>query len=161
MKQHYTFFTVLIALFMVFAVTTASAQTTVTGGAAFGTEGDLGLKVGAHMPVSGDIHGAADITLFFPSNYDLLEVNVNALYPIPMNSLNVSAIGGLNYSKISVESVTFLGQKVGGGSASDIGLNVGGMIEFGDGPLGFYVDAKFVLGGSEQLVIGGGVALDL
>jgi hypothetical protein len=135
------------------------------GGLVFGSDTDLGVKLGAYFPVSETIKVGGDFTYFFPDGFDFYEVNVNGRYPIPIeSSIDLSAFAGLNYSNSSVDGCSDVTNAIGVDvdcSDSDIGLNLGGRAGFGEGPLGFYADIKFVMGGADQLVIGGGVSFAL
>ena len=71
---------------------------------------------------------------------------------------------GLNYSSYSFDGCSDVAGAFGVDidcDSSDIGLSLGGRAGFGEGPLGFYADIKFVIGGAEQLEIGGGVSFAL
>lgn len=164
MKHKYSFFTIFIVLLIAsFGPATALAQT-LHGGAVFGTDYDIGIKVGAYLGVAENIDAGGDFIYFFPDGFDAYEININGRYLIPLESFTLHGIAGLNYTNISFGELNDLCGSFGfacDASASEIGLNVGGMASFGSGPLGFYADAKFVIGGSEQLEIGGGITFRL
>jgi hypothetical protein len=155
---------VTVLLLLVYGTSVSTAQT-LQGGLAFGTDSDLGVKVGVFVPVMESIDVGGDFTYFFPDGFDLYELNFNGRYAIPLEgSFGLFGIGGLNYTNVSVDTSSICGSfgvSCGNVSSSEIGVNIGAMAAFGSGPLGFYADAKFVLGGAEQLEFGGGVTFDL
>jgi outer membrane immunogenic protein len=164
MKNKFPFCAIVAGLLIIIGLgaNNAAAQT-LFGGAVFGTDTDLGIKLGGYFPVAEQIDAGGDFIYFFPSGFDMYEININGRYAIPVESdLGLYGIAGLNYSKLSFdESDLCGGSDLCKGSSSDVGLNIGGMASFGSGPVGFYADIKFILGGGEQLEIGGGVTFDI
>ena len=165
MKKNYTITTILVAfLFIGTGSNTASAQSLLAG-AVYGTDSDLGLKLGGYFPVAELILVGGDFIYFFPDGFDMYEVNINGLYLLPVEAVQLHGIVGLNYTSFSFDGSDLcdglggfgISSDICSASSSDIGLNIGGMASFGSGPLGFFVDAKFVIGGGEQLEVGGGI----
>lgn len=76
------------------------------------------------------------------------------------SELTVSALAGLNFTSFSFENELLSSLGIDD-SSSDIGLNLGGMIEFGEGPVGFYADAKIVTGDGGRFEFGGGATFAL
>lgn len=124
---------------------------------AIGVGAGLSFGLGS-MTESSGVSAEATFDYFFASDpLKYWEINGNALYDIKsVNGLYVGA--GVNYSNSSFD--------YGGGtdpcdisgvdcSSSDIGLNVlsGYKIGGGKGP---FVQARFTIGGSDQLVLTGG-----
>jgi len=105
------------------------------------------------MPIS----AAASFDYFFPdepSGVDVTywEANLNALYTIPMDTVQPYAGAGLNYAYAKAEA--------GGFSADDsqVGLNLLGGAKFDIG-MAFtpFAEFKLEISGGEQWVISGGV----
>lgn len=154
--QLYSRAAILAVLLFTFAGSSSLSAQTLIGGLAFGADGnDIGIRFGVFVPVTEIVDAGADFAIFFPGNdVDIYEFNANGRYALPIKSeLRVFAIAGLNFTNVSVS---------GRDGKSHTGVNLGGMIQSkGSGPLGFYMDAKFILGGIEQLEVGGGVTYDL
>lgn len=143
-------------------------------GLAFGSDTELGLQGGYYTPLSvGEVEGLSvggDLIFYLPDSQDFsdgfgssgevtrtfFEINVNGHY----DAVEVAedgmlyALGGLQYARVSVDSDvdTVFGGGSFGASSSDIGLNIGAGVDVSR----FYGEAKFSLGGFEQLVISGG-----
>lgn len=143
-------------------------------GLAYGSDTEIGFQGGYYMPLAvGDVEGLSvggDLIFYLPDTQDVggfggsgevkttwFEVNINGHY----NALEVGEDGmayglaGIQYARVSIDSDfdTPFGGGSFGASGSDIGLNIGA----GVGISRFYGEAKFGLGGFEQLVISGGV----
>lgn len=133
-------------------------------GAAYGDDTEFGIMAGYYMPLEvGDVEGLSvgvDGIFYLPNEIGTVdvtyfEVNVNGHY----NALEVGedgmayAIGGLQYARLSADSQEGPFGTTFDLSSSDIGLNIGA----GIGINRFFGEAKFGLGGFEQLVISGGI----
>ena len=154
-------------------VTTATAEEGdsgyhVGGGLTYGTDTDLGIQANVYKKGAEDLLSfignfaeraeiGGDLTIFFPSSglgadISFITVNVNVLpFFQPQGDIALYGIGGLNLARTSVE---VLGRSA---SDTDIGINIGGG---GAKPMDFgtlYGEAKLVLGGASQLVLGVGV----
>ena len=140
-------------------------------GAAFGTDTEIGLLAGYYIPLSvGDVEGLSvggEFVFYLPQSEDVggfgssgevtttfFEINVNGHY----NAIEVGedgmayAIGGLQYARASVDADVDGFGSFGFGSYSEVGLNIGA----GVGISRFFGEAKFSIGGFEQLAISGG-----
>ena len=139
-------------------------------GAAFGTDTEIGVTAGYYMPLSvGDVEGLSvgvDGVFYLPQDENVFgsddvsttyfEINVNGHY----NAIEVGeggvgyAIGGLQYARFSYDydgpGSQFFDVDTSG---SDIGLNIGAGVAISR----FFGEARFGLGGFEQLVLSGGV----
>lgn len=160
MKFHFCLPLLLSIVVAALLGTTSSSAQLLQGGLVFGADGsDTGIRVGVYYPIVLNVDAGGDFTLFFPGNgVDIYEFNANGRYELPVDSdLRVFAVGGLNFTDVSVESSSNSSK----GNKSHTGINVGGMIQKGTGPLGLYMDAKFILGGIEQFEVGAGITFDL
>lgn len=165
MKRRTTVITLLLLAAAVVLPQKSQAQFQV--GAAFGTDTEIGIMAGYYMPLSvGDVEGLSvgvDGVFYLPNSQGFpggevdvtyFEVNVNGHY----NALEVGesgiayAIGGLQYARISADAVSGPFGTSFDFSSSDIGLNIGAGVGFGK----LFGEAKFGLGGFEQLVLSGG-----
>lgn len=120
----------------------------------FGVGGGVTFGLGSLTTNSG-IRAEATFDYFFPGN-DLTywEINGNALMDIKsIAGLYVGA--GVNYYSIGIDS-SLCGAFCSFAEDSGIGLNLLGGWNFG-GSKGPFVQAKFEVGGGEQLVISGGI----
>ncbi len=121
--------------------------------AMFGSETDAGLGARLQLPLGTEIplDFQGGFNLFFPDGpAEYWEINGNLWYTIPTSgSTNVEpyAGGGINLGHASVS----------GFSNTDIGLNLGGGARFIFENTTPFVEARFVIGGAEQFVIGAGV----
>ena len=137
--------------------------------AAFHDDADFGIGAFVGIPLSTiheDLSFVGDFGFFFPGDGDHEEVdgdyweaNADALFrfPIPDLSFTPWVIGGLNIAHCSGD----LGHgEAGHDSYSDteIGLNLGGGVTFGTGPMAPFAGAKFELGGGEGAVIFAGLS---
>jgi opacity protein-like surface antigen len=134
---------------------------------------DDGIKVGAGLGYGLDIEELAiqaagvyssdlpvDIAADF--KYYLVEdpasaweFNANALYYITDNKgTNFYLLGGLNYTTISVTIPSFFGSSESTVSNSEVGLNIGAGADINLGGFTLMPQAKFTIGGGEQLYLG-------
>lgn len=160
MKKLISIFTLIIAI--VFCSNTdvfAQNKLQLGAGIAYGTGVEaIGVQVGATYAITEKIRAAADFIYYFPDaeGFTMWEFNINGHYMfISEDNMNVYGLAGLNYANSSFEVGQF------SGSASDIGLNIGGGAEFGLGFGAFYGELKYELGGFEQLVIDAGIRFSL
>jgi len=167
-KAVFAFFAVVAVLAM---PATSSAQLQVGPFLAFHDDADLGIGAFVGVPVASiheDLSFVGDFGFFFPSggehggvevDVDYWELNANGLFKFPMAEQPFTpwVLAGLNVANGSAG--VDLGE-LGSASASDteIGLNVGGGMTFGEGPMSPFVGAKFELGGGEGAVIFGGLS---
>jgi hypothetical protein len=168
MNRRITTFSLLLVSAALFFAQDSNAQIHV--GAAFGTDTEIGVQASYYMPLSvGDVEGLSvggDFMFYLPQKDEFpggdvtttyFEINANGHYNLVEVAENgmLYGIGGLQYARASVsaDANTGFGNFSYGGSSSDVGLNVGA----GVGISRFFVEAKFSLGGFEQLALSGGV----
>lgn len=156
--------TALFALGMLALVATP-AQAQLQLGLALGSDTDLGIHAGYYVPFAlGGTEGLAvgiDGAFYLPEentffgtevSYTYLELNANAHYPFyAENNLSAYALGGLNYSYVSVSVDNGALEDAFDDSAGDIGVNLGAGGEFGLGGLRLFGELKYTLGGFDQL----------
>ncbi len=168
-------FVLAFAMFTLFS-SQASAQLWFGGGLVFGAEiENIGLQANGHLVVNEEnkLRIGADITYFFTDkasvdDFELktsvFTINVNGHYMLVNSDLIILyAIGGLNFAFVSVEASGPASQFLDLVDTNDteIGLNIGGGLEY-TVPFGrVYGELKYVLGGFDQLVIGGGVRIPI
>ena len=144
-----------IVAIAVLAVTPQLSQGQVTLGPILAYDNDIdfgiGVTLGAPLPSFGEEVGLmADFILFFPEgpgNY--FEINGNVTYDFPLENSTVVpfVLAGLNLARVSGKSL--------GISFSDIqlGLNLGGGIEFDAGTWRPAVGARLEISGGEAWVL--------
>lgn len=168
----------LIVLAVIFsAPNTALAQMYFGGGLVYGAEiENVGIQANGHLVVNEEnkLRIGADATFFLPEKATaagievkskLFTINVNGHYMlVDSETLILYAIGGLNLGFVSVDvdgpadEIFLFGS---GASDTELGLNIGGGLEY-EVPFGrVYAEVKYVVGGFDQLVIGGGVRFPL
>jgi opacity protein-like surface antigen len=149
----------------------AQAQLQVGGGLAFGTEIEkLGLQITGNLPVAqeGKIRAAPDLIFYLKDDFgtgDLRwwEVNLNGNYLfMEGEEYNVYALAGINIANVNFDFDVNIPGVPGVGfdqSSTELGLNIGGGIEYGV-PFGnLYGEAKYILSDFDQLVISAGVRI--
>ena len=108
--------------------------------------GSLTEKQGIRLEATFDYFLADDPLTFW-------EINGNLLKDIPsVKNLYVGA--GINYANSSIDN-SFCGALIDC-SSSDIGINVLGGYKLGSGKAAPFVQARFAIGGAEQLYVTGG-----
>lgn len=164
----------LIAIGAVLAMPAASsAQLQVGPFLAFHDDADLGIGAFVGVPVASiheDLSFVGDFGMFFPGggshgavevDVDYWELNANGLFKFPLEGQPFTpwALAGLNVAKYSASAeVGEFGASYGD---TQIGLNVGGGVTFGEGPMTPFAGAKFELGGGEGAVVFGGLSFVL
>ena len=134
---------------------------------AYHDEADLGIGGFVAIPlptIDENLSIVTDFGLFFPADHgsevvdvDYWELNANGLYRFPLEDMAFTpwALGGINIAHGSVAR--------GGGPGdhssndTDIGLNLGGGVTFGSGPMVPFAGIKFELAGGDGAVIFGGL----
>lgn len=146
---------VLIAAALIGAPTVASAQVTVGPVLAYDSDIEFGLgaSVGTALPSLGEGFGLlADFIYFFPpgDGFDYFELNGNVTYDFPLENSSVVPflLGGLNLARASVD----LGA-LGSGSNTELGLNLGGGIDFDLGNFRPTAGLRAEINGGEATVI--------
>jgi len=136
---------------------------------AFHDNADLGIGAFMGIPLPAiheDLSFVGNFGFFFPGDgnhddvdHDYWEANADALFRFPLPDLSFTpwVIAGLNIAHFSDDHRR---GESGNDSYSDteIGLNLGGGITFGDGPMSPFVGAKFELDGGDGAVIFGGLS---
>jgi hypothetical protein len=100
-----------------------------------------------------------DFTWYFPDGGDYFEINGDLAYYFPVaadSPVLPFAFGGLSIGRVSVD----LGQ-FGEASDTDVGLNLGGGVEFAAGSLNPFAGAKFELRDNTGFVIFGGLGFPI
>ncbi|MFO7799768.1 outer membrane beta-barrel protein [Rhodohalobacter sp.] len=131
-------------------------------------DNDLGIRVDGYYAINSDIRAGADFTFYFPKSegevdVNVWELNLNGNYIfIDEDDLLVYGLGGINITGISVDTPTVSsgGQTFGGSSSdSEIGLNLGGGIEYALDFADLFGEIKLGgLGGdADQFVLGAGL----
>jgi hypothetical protein len=102
-----------------------------------------------------------DIAIFFPDDpLGYLEINGDLAYFFPVSAdspVVPFAFGGLNWARSSYD----YGGSIGSESDSDIGLNLGGGVQFAAGALSPFAGAKFEIHDNTAFVIFGGIGFSL
>jgi hypothetical protein len=149
----------------------ASAQRSVIGGGVVYTDlepFDVGLQLNGYlaMPAVTGLSIGGDLTYYVPPSYsqqmggtkmesdgDLLAFNANLRYRFAAAApLHVYALSGLNVARWSVSASEL-------GTATELGLNLGGGLELGIGFGRLYGEAKLVTGELDRFVIAAGIRL--
>ncbi len=162
-------------LFMTFS-TQASAQFWFGGGLVYG-EGiqRVGVQANANLVVNEEnkIRVAGDITYFLVDKSSapgielktrVFTINANGHYMfVSADNIVVYGIGGLNFAIVSITASGPVSELVDllSANSTEVGLNIGGGLEY---ELEFgrvYGELKYVLGGFDQLVIGAGVRIPI
>jgi hypothetical protein len=140
----------LFAALAVFALAPGEGQAQVTLGPTVAFHEDFDFGIGAALGLPLDSFGPgfgflADVIWFFPEFFDYLELNGNVTYDFPLEDSTIVpfVLGGLNVARASG----------GGTSNTELGLNLGGGIEFDAGTLRPTVGLRVELSGGEGFVI--------
>lgn len=134
------FFLLALATFGIVAF--AQAQVKVGAHLGYGTKAEnLLLGVNAEFFINEKLAIAPDFSYYLPKkeagvSSNWMEFNGNAHYYFyESGSLKVYGLGGVNYTRWSVEtpSIEFMGNKIGGGTVSDgkVGVNIGAGVGVG------------------------------
>jgi hypothetical protein len=119
---------------------------------AFGVGGFISIPLPQLNP---NIALVPDFTWFFPDAGNLFEINGDLMYSFPVSAdspVVPFAFAGLNIARFSIDT--------GAGDFSDtnLGINLGGGVNFVTGSLNPFAGAKIELEGGESFVIFGGLA---
>ncbi|MFK7846047.1 MAG: hypothetical protein AB8G77_12170 [Rhodothermales bacterium] len=159
-----------LLLAMFFVSHTANAQFLLGGGLVYGTDIEaIGIQANGVYTLNEEqgINLAGDLTLYFPDevpgvDVSLFAINANGHYIFTTTETLVAyALAGLNIAVVKI-GVDF-GEVFGSSSVSDteLGINAGAGAQFDVG-FGFaYAEAKLVLGGFDQFVLGGGIRIPI
>ena len=124
---------------------------------AFGIGGFIGIPLPALHP---NIALVPDFTWYFPDGIDYFEVNGDVAYFFPVaadSPVMPFAFGGLSIGRSSVD----LGPTFGDVSDTDVGLNLGGGVQFAAGTLNPFAGAKFEIRDNTGFVIFGGLGFPI
>jgi opacity protein-like surface antigen len=156
MKIKHLFLTLLFLTGVQFA---ANAQLKLGAGLGYGTDiEELGIQFRGVYTVSDPWRASADFVLYFDGVDDLSiwELNLNGHYVfINDEKKTVYALAGLNIIKVNFDATSGLDD------TSDTGLNLGAGIEIPLGSVELFGEARFALGGAEQLFFSAGVQIPL
>lgn len=156
-----------IGLLLLLGPTTADAQgVNLYLGPAYSTHvEDPGIAAGAYVNVAGVVQAGGDFTYYlvsdeFDENLTIWTIDLNGRYPV-LSGTNggpqIFAIAGINILRWSIDAPESPGFEFET-SATDIGLNAGGAVEYNLGSIGIFGKAHAVIGGdSDGFVLGGGV----
>ena len=148
-----------VALFGMLAVPAAAvAQINIGPLAAFHDDFDFGVGAFAGIPVPSldeNLSIVPSFVYYFPDNFDAWEMNGDVVYAFEVSDdtpVLPFAFAGLNLTRVSVDLGTF-----GSASSTEMGLNLGGGIQFRSESVNPFSGAKFTLGDFDGFVIFGGV----
>lgn len=146
----------------VFVPSTVQAQVSFGATAAYHLDVEalgVGAVVKAPLPSLHENVGLmGDFTYYFPDGFDYFEVNGNLTWDFATDgSITPFALGGLVIARTSVDVDTEFGDF--DGSSTDVGLNLGGGITFGESSLRPMVGGKLELQDSSGFVIFGAIML--
>ena len=152
---------------------TASAQIYIGGALVYGADiKNLGLQANGHLVVNEEnkLRVGANLTFFFPEKTstpagdittNLFAINVDGHYMfVTSEELILYAIGGLNLSFVEVDAPTVAGF-VFDASSSDLGINLGGGVEYTVQFGRIFGELKYTVGGFDQLQIDAGVRIPI
>ncbi|MDZ4698198.1 MAG: hypothetical protein SH809_00715 [Rhodothermales bacterium] len=151
----------------------ATAQLQIGGGLAFGTEIEkLGVQISANLPVAqeGKIRAAPDLIFYMKDDFGAgevrwWEVNLNANYLfVEAEDYTIYALGGINIANVNFDYDIEVPEVPGFGfdaSSTELGLNIGGGVEYGMAFGNLYGEAKYILSDFDQLVISAGVRIPI
>ena len=129
------------------SLTPAPSQAQLTLGPTLGMHdnGDfaIGATVGSPMDAVGEgVRILGEFLLFFPEVGSYFEISGNLAYDFPVADPTVLpfVIAGLNIGRFSIDAGSF-----GGGSSTDLGLNIGGGIAFDAGNVRPTVGGRFTV----------------
>jgi hypothetical protein len=136
---------------------------------AYHDDADLGIGgfVGIPLPaIDENLSLNPSFALFFPGDrgnsgvdVDYWEINADGVYRFPLEDTSITpwALAGINIAHGSVGlDLGEFGEH--SGSDTEIGLNLGGGVTFGAGPLSPFAGVKFELSGGEGAVLFGGLS---
>jgi outer membrane immunogenic protein len=101
-----------------------------------------------------------DFTWYFPDGFDYFEVNGDLAYFFPVAAdapVMPFAFAGLNIARMSVD----FGGTIGSQSNTDVGLNLGGGVQFAAGSINPFAGAKFAIQDGTGFVIFGGLGFPI
>jgi opacity protein-like surface antigen len=150
-----------VLLALLFVTTTAQAQLSVGGGLGYGLDiEELAIQARGVYGINDQFRGEADFNYYLEGTDGLSywEFNLNANYMITnTGGFDIYALAGLNFFHFNIDLGPF-----GNSSDTDTGLNIGGGAEMGlTDSVKLFGEAKFALGGAEQLFLAVGALFNL
>jgi hypothetical protein len=166
---------VAIALLLIPAIAVAQngASTAVHAGIAYSTHvEDIGVMAGGYFPIMEKIKVGGEFTYYFTddagaTNFTLWTLDLNGRYAIldgGADGPSIDVLAGLNILRWKGEyDFSFVAKGQGGFdgsiSATDVGLNAGGIVEYPLGGVSLFGKAHAVIGGdSSGIVVGSSVS---
>ena len=129
---------------------TTEAQTTIGPTVAYDADAKFGIgaTLGTALTSAGEGFGVlADFLLFFPDGpINYMEINANVTYDFPLENSTIVPflLGGLNIARVSSDVVSV--------SSTELGLNLGGGIDFDAGNFRPTAGVRAEVNGGEALV---------
>lgn len=126
----------------------------------------LGINANAYYPISNKLSAGGGLTYFFPQDTpgatrSWFAINFNGQYLLhSKENLNIYGLAGLN---ILIQSINFEDNQLEDVSESELGLNLGGGVEYGINFADLFGELKVagIGGDADQLVISGGLRFNL
>ena len=148
-----TFKTLFLVLCLLGFANLAQAQFRIGPSISFGTDTDLGIGVKAKFDLDDQFKISPSFNLLSTGDVSIFEINGDVHYAFSDNgNVMFYGLGGLNIAVVSGDSV----------SNTDIGLNLGAGGEYVIADkFNAFTEAKFGLGGAEQLLISAGIYFTL
>ena len=132
-------------------------QAQIGGGLVFGFDiGAVGINVRGDIPVTSEIDVVPGFVYYFESNVNIFEFNANGHYNFEASDVvQPYALAGLNISHAEFDEDVF-GPFIDA-SDTDVGLNLGGGVNFELGSISAFTEGRLLLGGFEDFSITAGV----
>lgn len=131
-------------------------------------DNNLGIKVDGIYTINEDVRAGAGFGFYFPHEQNgvkqtVWKLNFNGNYLFfSEDKLILYGLAGINITGISFD---YSNQTGGGlafsGSNSEIGLNIGGGLEYGLDFAGLFTELKYDISNYDQLAIGAGLRFDI
>jgi len=150
-----------VALVGMLAAVPGSAEAQLSAGpmAAFHDDLDFGIGGFVSVPVPSldpNLTITPSFVYYFPDNFDAFEINGDVVYAFEVSEdtpVLPFAFAGLNIMRFS--------SNLGGGSNTEMGLNLGGGIQFRAESVEPFAGAKFEIGDADGFVVFGGVGFPI
>ena len=131
------FVTILMLVLLVFTFSDSSAQIGFKGvggrlGFVTADASQSGIIFGGHVNLGEIIPGLALVPNldYWSNDFDFLSVNANVRYYFPSGgNIDLFALGGLGFVRVSTPDIMTILGTIEGGSATEFGLNLGGGAE--------------------------------
>ena len=133
------------------------AQVQLGGGLVFGFDiGTVGVNLRGDIPVTEEIDVVPGFIYYFESDINIFEFNANGHYNFEASDVvQPYALAGLNVSHFEYDDEIF-GTLIDL-DGTDIGLNLGGGVNFELSSLSAFAEGRFLLGGFEDFSITAGL----